>query len=289
MTYRIATVSFLNAWPLVDALDELAPGEARLISAVPSALSELLHADEADAALIPVVEYFRGSGACLVPGIGIAADGPVDSVKLFSRVAPTAIRTVAVDRGSRTSVALLRIFFAELYGVQPDFKVLEPRVETLLDDHEAALVIGDRCFAAERRFRSEGRHDVHRIDLAETWREMTGLPFVFAVWALGRRFCERADAAERDGLADLLARAAAAGLDRLDVLAARAAGEGRLGPGGVSSVEAIRGYFGDSLRYVLGERELAGLKRFHTLCVRHDICPAGRTPDLAAADLRGRS
>lgn len=280
MTYRIATVSFLNAWPLVDALDELAPDEARVISAVPSVLAELLHADEADAALIPVVEWFRGAGEKLVPGVGIAADGPVESVKLFSRVPPTDIRHVAVDRGSRTSVALLRILFADLYDVQPDFKVLEPRVETLLEDHDAALVIGDRCFAAERRFLTEGRHDVHRIDLAETWREMTGLPFVFAAWALGRNFVARADEREVAALGDLLARAAAEGVTRLDALAARAAGEGRLGPGGVSSAAAIRDYFGNSLRYELGERELAGLKRFHTLCVRHDICPPGRAADL---------
>lgn len=282
MTYRIATVSFLNAWPLVDALDDLAPDRVRVISAVPSVLPELLYADEADAALIPVVEYFRGAGESLVPGVGIAADGPVDSVKLFSRVAPTEIRHVAVDRGSRTSVALLRVLFADLYGVEPDFMVLEPHVDTLLDDHEAALVIGDRCFAAERRFREEGLDDIHAIDLAETWREMTGLPFVFAVWALGASFVSRASKSEREDLADLLARSCTEGLTRLDVLAARAATEGRLGPGGVSTIEAIHGYFSTSLRYELGEQELAGLRRFHTLCVRHDICPAGRGPDISA-------
>jgi chorismate dehydratase len=284
MTFRIASVSFLNAWPLVDALDELASDRVRVISAVPSVLPELLHADEADAALIPVVEYFRGAGESLVPGVGIAADGPVESVKLFSRVAPTEIRNVAVDRGSRTSVALLRILFADLYDVQPDFMVLEPHVDTLLDDHEAALVIGDRCFAAERRFREEGRNDIHTVDLAGTWREMTGLPFVFAVWALGKRFAARASSEDRSELRILLGRSCAVGLQRLDALASRAAAEGRLGPGGVSSVEAIRGYFGNSLRYVLGERELAGLRRFHTLCVRHDICPAGRGVDLTVAD-----
>lgn len=282
MTYRIATVPFLDAWPLIDALDELAPGETRVISAAPSVLPELLHADEADAALIPVVESFRGAGACRVPGVGVATEGPMDSVKLFSRVAPTEIREVAVDRGSRTAVALLRILFADLYDVQPDFKVLEPRVETLLEDHEAALIVGDRCFAAERRFLSENRHDVHRIDLAEIWGQMTGLPFVFAVWALGRPFCERVDAAERDGLVSLLTRAAETGLTRLDDLAARAEAEGRLGPGGVSSAEAVRSHFGESLRYELGERELEGVRRFQALCVRHDICPPGRMPDIEA-------
>ncbi len=80
MTYRIAAVSFLNTWPLIDALEELAPERVRLTSAVPSALAELLHADEADAALIPVVEWFRGAGAEIVPGVALATHGPVDCV-----------------------------------------------------------------------------------------------------------------------------------------------------------------------------------------------------------------
>ncbi|MBU0740946.1 menaquinone biosynthesis protein [bacterium] len=282
MTYRIATVPYLAARPLVDALDELAPERVRVISAVPSVLPELLHADEADAALIPVVECWRGAGDGIVPGVGIATGRRVDSVKLFSRVAPTRIRHVAVDRGSRTSVALLRILFADLYDVQPDFKVLEPRVDTLLDDHEAALVIGDRGFAAEGRFRAEGREDVHIVDLGETWRQMTGLPFVFAVWALGRRFVTGAGVAEREELVALLTRSRDLGLSRIDELAARAAAEGCLGPGGVCSADVIRGFFAESMCYALGEREMAGLRRFHTLCVRHAICPPGRGVDFTA-------
>lgn len=284
MTYRIAAVSFLNSWPLIDALEELAPDRVRLTSAVPSALAELLHADEADAALIPVVEWFRGAGAEIVPGVALATHGPVDSVKLFSRVPPTEIADVVVDRGSRTSVALLRILFADLYGVQPDFRVDVPQVETLLDEHEAALVIGDRCFAAEKRFREQGRDDVHIVDLGETWRQMTGLPFVFAVWVLGRGFAARATAAERDGLVALLREARDVGLTRLDRLAARAAAEGRLGPGGECSAAALAAYFGRSMCYRLGAAELAGLHRFHTLCVRHQIVPAGRDADPASAE-----
>ncbi len=282
MTYRIATVSYLDAWPLVDALDELAPSRVRAISAVPSVLPELLHADEADAALIPVVECFRGAGEDFVPGVGIATGRRVDSVKLFSRVDPTSLHQVAVDRGSRTSVALLRILLADLYDIQPDFMVLEPHVDTLLDDHEAALVIGDRCFAAEHRFRAEGRDDVHVVDLGETWREMTGLPFVFAVWVLGRRFVAGSSDTAREELVTLLTRSRDLGLSRIDELAARAAAEGRLGPGGVCSTDVIRGYFADSMCYVLGEREMAGLQRFHDLCVRHAICPPDRGAELAA-------
>ncbi len=283
MTYRIATVPYLDAWPLTEALDELAPGRVRVISAAPSVLPELLHADEADAALVPVVECFRGAGAGVVPGVCVATGRRAGGVKLFSRVAPTEIRDVAVDKGSRTSVALLRILFADLYDVQPDFKVLEPRVDTLLDDHEAALLVGDRVFAAEGRFREQRRADVHVIDLGETWRQMTGLPLVYAVWALGRRFVETRGEAARAELVSLLIRTRDRGLSRLDDLAARAAAEGRLGPGGVCAPEVIASFYADAVRYELGESQLAGLRRFHRLCERHAVCPPGQDIHFTAS------
>lgn len=285
MPLRIAAVSYLNALPLVAPLRELAaqrPGEIDLVCDVPSRLADLLYEDAADAGMIPVIEYFRGTGAAMVPGVGIATVGPVDSVKLFSRVPPAAIGRVLVDKGSRTSVALLRILLVELFGVRPDFHAAEPRVEQLLGAEEAALVIGDRCFEAERRFRLEADERVQILDLGAAWNRLTGLPFVFAIWALGAGFQARADAAERARLAALLIEARDAGLARLDELAESAAAAGRLGPGGEPSAPAIRRYFRQSLRYVLGQRELAGLQRFYELCVRHAICPAGRPPQLAA-------
>ena len=281
MTYRIATVSFLNAWPLVKRLPA-GDGSVTLLSDLPSRLPELLHAGRADAAIIPVVEYFRGAGAAVVPGVAIAADGPAASVKLFSRVPPAAIRHVAVDRGSRTSVALLRILFAELYDVQPDFRIFTPDPADVPGEADAALVIGDRCFAAEGRLRLAGRDDVYIVDLAEVWREMTGLPFVFAVWAVGRSFAATADAAARRELERLLMAARDAGLRDLDALAAEAAAAGLAGPGGEVSAPAIAAYFRDHLRYTLGERELAGLRLFHALCVRHAVCPPGRPVEVAA-------
>ena len=286
MTHRIAAVSFLNSWPLVDAL--AGRDDVQLVTDVPSQLSELLHEDRADVALIPVIEWFRGAGSAIVPGVALATGGPVDSVKLFASVPPPEIRHVAVDRGSRTSVALLRVLFAELWGVEPDFKVAEPQVNSLLDEADAALVIGDRCFAAEKRFRDEGLlggAGVHEIDLGETWRQMTGLPFVFAVWVVGDGFALRSDAAEREALTWLLQDAKAVGLARIDALADRAVAEGRLGPGGSRSREAVIHYFRESMSYDLGAEELAGLRRFHRLCVEHRIIPAGR--GLDPADLTG--
>lgn len=285
MTHRIATVSFLNAWPLVETLRDRP--DVALTADVPSQLPELLHEDRADAALIPVVEWFRGAGAEIVPDVAIATGGRVDSVKLFARVPPPEIRHVAVDRGSRTSVALLRILFAELWGVAPDFHVVQPQVATLLDDVDAALVIGDRCFRAEARFGTGPDAGVHAVDLGEAWQQMTGLPFVFAVWVTGAGFARRADPARRDALMTLLAAAKREGLTRVDALAERAAAEGALGPGGLNDPAAIRRYFTESLSYDLGERELAGLRRFHRLCVEHHIVPDGRGVVVAVPMRKG--
>jgi predicted solute-binding protein len=114
------------------------------------------------------------------------------------------------------------------------------------------------------------------VDLGETWSQMTGLPLVLAVWALGRRFVARADDAARGELVSLLVRARDLGVARLDALAGRAAAEGRLGPGGVCAADVIEGFLADARGYELGESQLAGLRRFHTLCERHDICSPGR-------------
>ena len=283
MTFRVATVSFLNALPLVDGLADMPADELQLTWHLPSQLGELLHADEADAALLPVVELFRGHGSGLVPGIGIAARGPVASVKLFTRVAPATLTRVVVDRASRTSVALLRILLAELHGIRPDFHALEPKPEDLFGSAEATLVIGDLCFAAEKKLRDGGQEGIQVLDLAELWVSMTGLPFVFAAWALGERFAARASAAEQACLTQLLTRARDRGLANLDTLAEREAAAGRLGPGGEATPAALRYYFQKSLQYVLGENEMAGLNRFYELCLRHAICPAGCSPRLAAA------
>jgi chorismate dehydratase len=283
MKYRIAAVSFLNSVPLIEGLAER-DDRVALTSALPSRLVELLHADEVDVALLPVVEHFRRPGGRLLPGIGIAADGAVGSVKLFTRSAPAQITRVAVDRGSRTSVALLRILLAERFGIRPDFFAVKPTAASLLDSEEAVLVIGDRCFEFTRQLAAAGTAEVAAYDLGALWRDLTGLPFVFAAWVVGPRFAARASGADQAALAALLTAARDRGLADLAAIAAREAARGRLGSGGRATAAAVRDYLGGSLRYVLGEREQAGLRRFHELCVAHAVLPARPALRAAAAD-----
>jgi predicted solute-binding protein len=141
-------------------------------------------------------------------------------------------------------------------------------------------VIGDRCFEYEKDLRENGETAVSGLDLGGAWLEMTGLPFVFAVWAAAPGLRDRVGDAGIEELKDQLIRARDYGLANLQAIADREAAAGRLGRGGEASPEALGYYFKRSLRYVIGEEELAGLRRFHELCIQHGVAPSGASPSF---------
>ena len=268
---RVGAVSYLNAKPLYHRLTEFAPG-IKLSMDVPSRLADRLAAGELDLALIPSVEYLRGAalGYEIVPGFAIAARGPVRSVKLFCRVTPERINRLALDAGSRTSQALAQVWLQERHGVRPgriETLPLGVPVEESLAD--AVLAIGDRAMLVA----DDGFHTV--IDLAEAWKGMTGLPFVFALWVT-RAGVELGD------LPDALARSRAEGLRNAKALAAVH------GPRLGLDVATCYDYLTRVLSYDLGEPEIAGLDRFARLAARLGLAPEGvnlvfhRRRDLAA-------
>lgn len=269
---RVGAVSYLNAKPLYYHLTEFAPN-VRLEMDVPSRLAERLGRGELDLALIPSVEYLRGavrSGYEILPGFAIAARGPVRSVKLFSRTPLGRIRRLALDEGSRTSQALTRVWLDAAHGVRPDqiepLPLGVPIQESMAD---AVLLIGDRAM----QVRDDGFVSV--VDLAEAWKSLTGLPFVFALWVT-RPGVDLGD------LPDVLERCRAEGLANADDLA-RIHGP-RLGIDHDSCVE----YLTRVLSYDLGEPELAGLRLFAEKAAALQLAPEGvdlvfhRRRDLAA-------
>ncbi len=127
--------------------------------------------------LVPCAELDR-LGLGFLPGLGIACEGPVRSILLISRRPFTEIRTLAADSGSRTSVALARILLAERYGCVPAITTHAPRLDEMLAECDAALIIGDpalRIDPAQLPFQT--------LDLGAEWLAWSGLPMVFAVWA----------------------------------------------------------------------------------------------------------
>jgi chorismate dehydratase len=247
---RLGAVAYLNARPLVYGL-ELKTTIFSLRFDAPSKCASLLHENAIDLGMIPSIEYLRGHEPYLLArGLAIASDGPVKSVALFSRTPPESIRTIAADTSSRTSNALLRILCLDRFGIDPVFVPMPPDASAMLERCDAALIIGDPALYLE------SDSETRKIDLGEEWTTMTGLPFVWAFWA------GRPGTLSKDGLSALIA-ARDAGVAASDRIAVEYCGPERAPLG--------RAYLRENIRYCLGERELAGLRRFYELAVDHEL------------------
>lgn len=251
---RIGAVSYLNSKPLIEGLSEQVP-HARLILDLPSRLADDLAAGQLDVALIPSVESFSDPDYEIVPDACVATRGPVLSVKLYSRVPPGMIRRLALDEGSRTSAALVRIILAERYGNTPQIQPL-PMGQGIADsDADAVLLIGDRAMHPP----AEPFDTIW--DLGEVWSEWTGLPFVFAMWVT-RAGVELGSAGRA------LAQARDHGLTQLSHIAAReAAGLG-------IPHQMAADYLKHNLHFRLGSAECNGLKLFHELATANGLAPS---------------
>jgi chorismate dehydratase len=264
---RIGAVSFLNTRPLVYGLQT--NSEYTLTFDAPSLLSEKLRLGEIDVGLLPVVEYLRGVGEAIVPGICIASDGPVRTVKLYSRVHPEKLTDIAVDAGSRSSVALLRILLVERFGVTPDFHTYRADLREMLRSHEAGLLIGDPAFT------DSGAPYVW--DLGEGWKELTNLPFVYAAWIVR-------DKVDDEKVTSWLRGAMQEGLAHLEDIARGAEGTSH------QPTESLLEYMRDTLHYTLGAREMRGIETFQKLCLRYNVVPTSRdlcfVGDTRSADMQ---
>ena len=238
---RVCAVSYLNTVPLVwGMLHGPQQGLFDLQFRVPSVCADMVLAAQAAIGIIPVYELI-GRGLATVPGVGIACCGAVRSILLVSTKPPGAIRTLAADSGSRTSVALARIVLARRYGAQPRVFVHAPDLHAMLARADAALIIGDpalRLDPASLPYRV--------LDLGCEWMEMTGLPMVFALWT-GRR----------EHITEPVVRAfeesCRFGLDHLeDIVRSESAARG-------FAPDFIRRYLTENLRLQLGEADYRGL------------------------------
>lgn len=251
---RVGAVSYLNSKPLIANL-ERSP-HCQLSLDYPSRLADDLADGLLDVALIPSVECLRHPEYIVVSDACVATRGAVLSVKLYSRVPPGEIRTLALDEGSRTSAALVLTYLAHKFGVEPETRPLPLEANNLDDDADAILMIGDRAMHAPK----EQFHTVW--DMGEQWRNWTGLPFVFAVWA----------ARSGSNLGELeqeLSAARDAGVRQIDAIARRESE--RLG----LSVETTLDYLKHNLYFHLGPAERHGFRLFQELAAESGLIPGG--------------
>lgn len=253
---RLGAVSYLNTKPLVEGIEQR-PDLFTLRFDVPAQCAALLHQGVVDVGLIPAIEYLRGDYR-IVPGVAIGSHGAIASVALFSRVRIDQIATLALDISSRTSVALTRILCARRWHIAPKFTPAEPDLNAMLSRADAALLIGDPALEIDA-----AKNGATKIDLGLEWHELTGLPFVYAMW------CGRPGAVEPQHIAELNA-ARDRGVAAIPQIA-QAVGHGSAG----RTQRALK-YLRDNLKYGLGEAEVAGLRRFHELAAELGLAPTLR-------------
>jgi len=179
---RIGAVSYLNTKPFIYGLENSPiKDEIELILDYPSNLVELLKKGEIDIGLVPVGALPSLGEYHIVSDYCIGTDGEVASVAVFSEVPMEEIEEVYLDYQSRTSVLLCKLLFEKHWKKQVKFIPAEDEsyIEKI-KGKTAGLIIGDRALMHRAKF-------PYIYDLGLGWKQMTGLPFVFAVWVSLRK------------------------------------------------------------------------------------------------------
>jgi chorismate dehydratase len=251
VTIRIGGVPYGVGAPLLAGLDR--DPSVALLRAPPTELIERLRDDELDAALVSSIEAIRRPGYRVAQGLGIACRTEIRSVRAFRRRGAP-IRSVGVDQGSATSVALLRLLLAHAHAadVAADvrFETIAPTRAPADLPHDLVLLIGDAGLEADAG-------DREAWDLGSEWRRWAGLPFVFALWVLR-------PGADDDAVLRVLHAARARGRER----------------GAVDGT-------GGAAHYDLDDDDVRGVRRFWAECREHGLAEHG-DPPFAARGSRGR-
>ena len=270
---RVGHIQFLNCLPLYWGLVQSnALLDVELTKDTPDRLNDALVAGDLDIGPISLVEYLRhAEDLVLLPGLAVGSDGPVLSCALVSQVPPAELagRRVALGSTSRTTVLLAQMWLAEVHGAHPEYFRCPPDLGAMMQEASAGVLIGDAALRATF-FPTPGL-TVH--DLGAAWREWTGLPMVFAVWAARREFAadhpvlvKEVHAAFVDGRERALA--------QIDEVAERAARWEPFDP------QTLATYF-RTLDFSLGDRQLAGLAEFARRAAGYGVVPPGITPMFA--------
>lgn len=238
---KIGTVSYLNAKPLIYGFENgMLSDQIELLADYPSAIAAQLLDGKIDIGLVPVAVIPQMKECHIIGNYCIGAVGPVASVCLFSDVPIHEIETILLDYQSRTSVELLKLLVRHYWKINPEYLKGEPGYESSVSGKKAALVIGDRAMLLRKQ-------TPFVYDLSEAWMEMTGLPFVFAVWLSGKPL--------PDSFVAAFDQANHAGFENIDRIIAENPGSGY----------DLKEYYTRFISYRLDEDKKKGLNHFLSL------------------------
>ena len=263
---RMGRIGYLNVLPLYHPLEAgIIPHDYELVSGPPAVLNAMMARGELHVSSASCFEYARRPEQYyLIDDLSIGSRGPVMSVLLLSRcpVAELEGETLLISGETATSVALLKLLMHDKYGVHVQYET--GSVTAALGRGErpkAFLAIGDEAL----RLRAHPEYP-YRIDLAEAWREWTGLPFIFGLWVVSRKAADAGLFTNDPGV--LMRKARDWGYEHMDVILDLTA------HGCPLSREELITYYRDGLLYTLGEEEKKALLLFYAKLAEHSLIPA---------------
>jgi chorismate dehydratase len=275
----VGHIQFLNCLPIYWGLMRSgALADVELTKATPDVLNDALVAGDLDIGPIALVEYLRHTDELLLlRDIAVGSDGPVLSVNLVHTRPLSEMdgRRLALGSTSRTSVLLARMLLSQRYGVTPEYFSCPPELTTMLLEADAGVLIGDVALRA--MYEAAQRPDLTVTDLGAAWREWTGLPMVFAVWAVRRDYAAANPGLVKD-VHQAFLRSKELCLAELDEVVASAA---RWEP---FDAETLAHYY-QVLDFSLGERQVAGLREFASRAASIGAVPALPADGPVFADL----
>lgn len=181
---RVAAVSYLNTLPLLYGIEHSPViNKVDLTVDYPAKIAQWLMDDEVDIALVPVSIIPHLSASYIISDYCIGCDGAVASVCMFSEVPVEKIKTVILDYQSRTSNELMKILLRDFWKINPEIIYSKEEYRHQIKDTTAGVVIGDRAF-------EQKNSSAFQYDLGEAWKQLTGLPFVFAAWVSNKKLPE---------------------------------------------------------------------------------------------------
>ncbi len=257
MSVTVSLVKYLNTAPLHWGMTHgPCGGGMNLRFDTPAECARLIACGEAAAGHIPAAEYQNMEGLEVLPGMSISSWGPVQSVVLLARRPAEKVERVALDESSRTSAILVRLLLDRIYDNRPRFVSMPPDIKVMLSGCDAALLIGDPAMRAARK-------GLYCYDLASEWARLTGLPFVFAFWAIR-------PSPEVAALLPSFYRSRQYGLARLEEIAAAESG-----PRGIPVNTAFH-YLRDHIDFSLGPAHREGMRLFYRMAWEHGLLPEPR-------------
>ncbi|AEF94438.1 protein of unknown function DUF178 [Desulfotomaculum nigrificans CO-1-SRB] len=190
---RFGQVDYLNTLPVYHALEEgILPFDGELVKGPPTMLNKMLLEGKLHISSMSSIEYARNVDQCMIlPNLSVSADGPVQSILLFSRLPVTELdgKTICLTSSSATSVGLLKVLFDHYYHVEARYVTMAPDLDRMMTTGDAALLIGDDAMKEHLKVKRENL-PYQVTDLGEVWKQFTGESMVYALWVIRRDFAK---------------------------------------------------------------------------------------------------